>query len=306
VRSIRLPVRLLPVATALAAACSAPGDRQGIPADTAAAATADSTRSLELVTPAGTRRLTLAQLRAALRTDTASVAQDPSYERRAKRYVGFPLEDVLALAGLRPSPDEVLYFTASDGFRATLSEAPGAGGVHGMIAFADLDAPGGWELLGHGADRKSPAPFYLVWTGADTAAAARRPWPYQLVRIEVVDLRRQYDRIYPTGVAQTDPVYRGYRAFVVTSRKGDQCVSCHSLNLQGGAVGPELNVPRNITEYRDDATLMAFIRNPRAFRARSPMPAFESDLTEQELRDILAYLHWLRDRKIAVDSAGRP
>ena len=46
------------------------------------------------------------------------------------------------------------------------------------------------------------------------------------------------------------------------------------------------------------ATLRAFIRDPRSFRARSAMPAF--DLTDQESGDILAYLRWLRDHKVEV------
>lgn len=257
---------------------------------------------LTVVTPAGTRQFTLQQLRGALPVDTVSVRHDPSYEGRPKRYAGFALDRVLALAGLQPSPDEVLYFQASDGFRAILAEPVSVPGVRGVIAFADLDARSGWEPVGHAG--KSPAPFYLVWAASDSIAAAStdpalgRPWPYQLVRIEAVDPRTKYARIFPVGVPQSDPVYRGYRAFVIQTRVGDQCIACHSLNLQGGTVGPELNVPRNVTEYRDDATLRAFIRDPRSFRARSPMPAF--DLTDQEISDILAYLRWLRDRKVEV------
>lgn len=269
-------------------------------------AAADSGAALEVVTPNGTRRFTLAQLREQLPAETLQVRQDPSYGRRTKRYAGFALERVLALGGLTPSPDEVLYFTAADGFRATYAGPPSGGAIRGLVAFRDLEADSGsWEPLGPG---KWPAPFYLVWAdtsavGDTSTAALRRPWPYQMVRIEAVNPRQKYDRIYPEGVAQTDPVYRGYRWFVVETRNADQCISCHSLNLQGGTVGPELNVPRNITEYRDEATLTAFIRDPRSFRARSAMPAYQGVLEDADIRDVLAYLRWLRDRKVPVDSA---
>jgi mono/diheme cytochrome c family protein len=266
---------------------------------------ADTAR-LEVVTPSGTRTFTLDELRRAIPADTANVAHDPAHEGRAKRYAGFPLERLLALAGARPGPNEVLYFVASDGYRATMSEPVSDPRVKGIVAFADLDAAGGWEPVKHGAQSISPGPFFLVWesrTAGDSAALAR-PWPYQLARIEVMDPRRKFDRLYPTGVPDDDPVARGFRAFVVESHGGDQCVACHALNRQGGSVGPELNVPRNITEYRDEATLAAFIWNSRSFRAGSAMPVYQGRLTDREIADILAYLRWMRGHKVALDSTG--
>ncbi|MBB4636676.1 c-type cytochrome [Longimicrobium terrae] len=304
-----------------AAACGVEADparRRDDAAETSAtragsdSATKPSSESLVVVTASGTRTFTLAELRRALPTDTALVRHDPAYEGRAKRYAGVPLDRLLALAGVTMSADEVLYFVAADGYRATMAQSAADPRIKGIIAFADLDAPAGsaWQPVRHGAQSISPAPFYLVWgqTGAapgDTAdAALRRPWPYQLARIEVVDPRKRYDRLYPTGVSRDDPVYRGFQAFVIESHGGDQCVACHALNRQGGSVGPELNVPRNITEYRDAATLAAFIRNARAFRAGTAMPVFEGRLSDREIEDILAYLRWMRGHKVPLDSTG--
>lgn len=293
-------IRFIPLILLLAA-CSV---RPNPPEE--ARSKADTTARLEVVTPSGTRTFTLDELRRAIPADTASVAHDPAHEGRAKRYAGFPLERVLALAGARTAAGEVLYFVASDGYRATMSEPASDPRVKGIVAFADLDATGGWEPVKHGAQSISPGPFYLVWesrTPGDSAALAR-PWPYQLARIEMVDPRRKFGRIYPTGVPDDDPVARGFRAFAIESHGGDQCVACHALNRQGGNVGPELNVPRNITEYRDEATLAAFIRNSRSFRAGSAMPVFEGRLTDREIADILAYLRWMRGHKVALDSTG--
>ncbi|HEX8394410.1 MAG TPA: c-type cytochrome [Longimicrobium sp.] len=305
-----------------AAACGVDADPARRRADSADSATtrpaADAAKPgaeprLEVVTAAGTRTFTLAELRRALPTDTADVRHDPAYEGRAKRYAGVPLDRLLELAGVKLSANEVLYFVAADGYRATMAESAADPRVKGVVAFADLDAPAGsaWQPVKHGAQSISPAPFYLVWgqTGAaapgDTAdAALRRPWPYQLARIEVMDPRRKYDRLYPTGVRRDDPVYRGFQAFVIESHGGDQCVACHALNRQGGSVGPELNVPRNITEYRDPAVLAAFIRNARSFRAGTAMPVFEGRLSEGEIQDILAYLRWMRGHKVQLDSTG--
>jgi mono/diheme cytochrome c family protein len=292
--------RLAPLILLLAAACTVrPNPLEE------ARSRAEPAR-LVVVTPSGTRAFTLDELRRAIPADTASVAHDPAYEGRAKRYAGFPLERLLALAGVRPAAGEVLYFVALDGYRATMAEPADDPHVKGIVAFADLDAAGGWEPVKHGAKSISPGPYYLVWESrapGDSVALAR-PWPYQLARIEVVDPRRKYDRIYPAGVADDDPVARGFRAVAIESHGGDQCVACHALNRQGGSVGPELNVPRNITEYRDQATLAAFIRNSRSFRAGSAMPVYEGRLTERQIADILAYLRWMRGHKVALDSTG--
>ncbi len=288
--------RLAPLALLVLAAC---GDRAPAPEAPAAVP------KLEVVTPSGTRAFSLDELRRQLPTDTARVAHDPAYEGRAKRYAGFPLERVLALAGVRPTGGEVLYFVASDGYRATMSQPADDPRVRGTVAFADLDAgAAGWEPVKHGSASVSPAPFYLVWSSADSAGALSRPWPYQLARIEVVDPRRTFDRIYPAGLPEDHPVQRGFRAFAIESRGGDQCVACHALNRQGGTVGPELNVPRNVTEYRDEATLRAFILDARSFRAGTAMPPFQGKLTDQELSDILAYLRWMRAHKVPLDGTG--
>jgi mono/diheme cytochrome c family protein len=293
-------VRLAPLLLLLAACTVRPNPPEE------ASTKAGTPARLEVATPSGTRAFTLDELRRAIPADTASVAHDPAYDGRAKRYAGFPLERLLALAGVRPAAGEVLYFVASDGYRATMAEPASDPRVRGIVAFADLDAGGGWEPVKHGASSISPGPFYLVWesrTAGDSAALAR-PWPYQLARIEVVDPRRKFDRIYPTGVADDDPVARGFRAFAIESHGGDQCVACHALNRQGGSVGPELNVPRNITEYRDEATLAAFIRNSRSFRAGSAMPVYQGRLSDGEIAEILAYLRWMRGHKVALDSTG--
>jgi mono/diheme cytochrome c family protein len=124
----------------------------------------------------------------------------------------------------------------------------------------------------------------------DKKLAESLPWPYQLVRIEAVSFARKYDRLYPQGVADGTPVKRGFVRFK------DECLRCHSINLQGGDVGPELNTPKNILEYWDPKTARQFIRDPGSFRAKSKMPAFPH-LTDPDLDDLFAYLSYMRERK---------
>ncbi len=75
------------------------------------------------------------------------------------------------------------------------------------------------------------------------------------------------------------------------------CLKCHSINLQGGALGPELNAPKNVTEYWQRHDLKAFIKNPESYRYQSKMPAF-SFFSDAEIDAVLAYLQQMKQQKI--------
>ena len=65
-------------------------------------------------------------------------------------------------------------------------------------------------------------------------------------------------------------------------------------------MGPELNVPQSIVEYRPEAQIRAYIRNPQTFRYGNmpPHPA----LSERDLDEIVAYLGAMRGRKFDPDA----
>ena len=64
---------------------------------------------------------------------------------------------------------------------------------------------------------------------------------------------------------------------------------------QGGRVGPDLNVPRSIVEYRPIAQIKAYVKNPASFRYTS-MPAHPG-LSEADLDALIAYFSAMRARK---------
>ena len=210
--------------------------------------------------------------------------EDPYYGRRVS-YLACPLGKVLEVGFGVPVAELTgrdVVFRASDGYAkptpgSRLAE-PG-----GWLAFSDASlgtvASPGWNPI----DRRQvdPGPFYVVWSGAVQRDTHRYPWPYELVQIEVASLAAKYPHTVPTGSATDSPARAGYEIF-----KSD-CIACHAINGEGGKLGPDLNVPRSIVEYRPEAQIKEYVRDPASFRYGS-MPAHPY-LSDAQLDDLIAY-----------------
>lgn len=237
------------------------------------------TKSLAVTAAGKTRSLNLAQLREIAGDRLVTV--DDHYLNRSVQYRALPLAALLrGLSGGAPY-DEVLFHCA-DGYEARAAESAIAQGR--LDSFYLAYGEGGESFVStilQGKQEISPEPFYAVST--EKSGYEVLSWPYEVVALEFVRLAEKYAGLLPREVVVDQKKRAGFDLF----RK--ECLRCHSINLQGGGVGPELNIPRNITEYREEAYLRAFIRNASAFRARSKMPAF-SQLTEADLGQIIGYL----------------
>jgi mono/diheme cytochrome c family protein len=223
--------------------------------------------------------LGLSQLRSALAVQDVAL-RDPHYQKQ-KQFRAFALADVLDLAfGDRWRTDNFpeIVFTAVDGYRA-VSTSKKSGEEGGYLAFADLDQDGGWEMMGK--SQTNPGPFYIVWLGADQGSAQAYPWPWQLAEISILRFQDQYPAVYPAGVAEDSSVMRGYALFK------DRCFRCHAMDEQGGKIGPDLNAPMSVVEYRSPMMIRAFIRHPSRYR-HTHMPDHK-DLSDRDLDDLLDY-----------------
>lgn len=177
-----------------------------------------------------------------------------------------------------------LVFQTSDGYRSITSmEVVRAFGAR--LALRDVNAAAGqsWRPI-PGRPAMTPAPYYLVWPSAN----ADLPWPYAVTAVEVwttepVDLTRP----------DADPAANAGHAIFKK-----RCGSCHSVNGAGGAVGPELNVPANVTEYWNRAALKQFILNPASIRRDVKMPP-PAGLSEADVDAVIAYLVKMKTLKRA-------
>lgn len=203
--------------------------------------------------------------------------------RKPKHFAGIPL---LALLNQTYSDTSSINqwssitFVAEDGYEAVASmEALLEGGA--FLVDTDLH-PNGWEVI----ERKGviPGPFYLVWTRPEQLPKNGYPWPWQIKSINLLDFEETYPATVPGGAAN-DGVNRGFQLF------RSRCFSCHSMNQQGGKIGPDLNAPRSITEYRSVEFLKEFISNAGSFRY-SKMPLF-TDLSEHDLEGLIQYFQFM-------------
>jgi mono/diheme cytochrome c family protein len=237
------------------------------------------------------RTLTRAELVA--RIPSVTFTQYDPYYAAPKPYRALPLAAVLeagtgSTAAALAQVEWVLR--ASDGYAVPIAGARLLeDGAH--LAIADVDVPD-WAPIG--PQRANPGPYYLVWSKDGQQDLETHPRPWQLASLEIAPFETVYPHTVPTGVAPDSPAARGFALFK------QQCIRCHMINREGGKVGPELNVPQSVVEYRQADYLRAFIKNPWQFRYGAMPPM--AHLTEADLDAVLAYFDAMRQRKHDPDA----
>jgi len=225
---------------------------------------------------------------------TIEVARDISY-RVPMTYRAVPVASLLA--GITLPDDSVIEAVALNGFVAQIP--PGLllntdeSKAVAWLAIEPQDRP--WPPLPH--KDENAGPFYIVWTGAEVGSIRSEQWPYQLAKLksQPSPAARWPALAVDPALPPTDPVRAGQTLFFV------QCLTCHKLNGAGAAnVGPDLNAPRNPTEYFTPQGLHDLIRDPRAVRIwpAQAMPGFPPDyLSDHEIDLVIAYLKHMAGRK---------
>lgn len=266
-------------------ACSSPSSHQ-----TNGASTPTDSGAVSGMVPAGTDSLSveLTTLRLPA-SQSITVPDDPVYHAR-KRYEAVPLETVLrqisGYAKASPTQTQVV-FECADGYKPSMPLAK-LRSRKAYLALRDADAPPGqnWQPLVKDGQAKEIAPFYVVYTDVPAEDETFK-WPYNLVKISLVPLDDELKALFP---GDDETLAKGYGLFKTN------CLTCHALNRVGGQMGPELNVPKNVTEYWQPDHLKAFIKNPASYRAGVKMPQL-AHLTDDDLDEIIRYLGYMAQHK---------
>ena len=227
----------------------------------------------------------LINLTSVQRMKEIEILYDPGFGSK-KSYEGVRLNDVLTslLRHYKFSADKTdVIFMCKDGYAPVRYAPELLQPASGYIVYKDLEAANGRNWPDSVYDRYHP--FYLVWN-VDSIKAGDLPWPYGLVQIRLVEK----DSLLLNILSKKKANLKGYHLF----RK--HCFSCHAINHVGGQVGPEMNVPKNITEYWTDDNISHYIKEPKSFRYNARMPAMKH-INDEDIRQIIAYLHFMKKYK---------
>jgi cytochrome c2 len=236
--------------------------------------------------PVATR--TLADLRAIAPAETVRVFEP--YEQRDVSFLALPLAPVLdAVYGAAWRQDDELLFTCRDGYQPIVPVAR----VLAHAAWLAFERPGAPAFAIHKFESGrhqdvSIAPFYLIWenlSDVQVRAEGDYGWPYQLVGVELIRSRERFPRMAPPASAPAQ-VLQGFAAFRI------HCSRCHTVNGEGGHVGPELNTPERPAGRRDQAWLRAWIADPNRVAPGTRMEALNPALPDRDgvIASIIAYL----------------
>ncbi|MFN4144947.1 MAG: c-type cytochrome [Runella sp.] len=225
--------------------------------------------------------------------EVVTIAYDPVFFKE-KKYRAVPFRQILDLflPAYRnlDSHHTQIVFECEDGYNPSMALEKILS-KKAYLALSDLDAPAGQDWINaqkDGHDMKV-APFYVVYTDVSPKDYSFK-WPYNLVRISLASASEELAVLFPK---EDDTVVKGFELFKIN------CLTCHALNKVGGKMGPELNYPKNVTEYwRSPDDLKAFIKAPASFRHDCKMPAV-GHLSDKELDEIVRYLQYMAKHKLS-------
>jgi len=216
------------------------------------------------------------------------VIYDPVF-KKAKKYKAIPLKpylEELVVSQSIDTADTEIIFLCKDGYNPSMSlnkvlqNEP-------YLAIKDLEATEGKNWMDTLQGKWSP--FYLVW--ANNAKGTKGfTWPYGLKFLQFKTSDAAYAAAFPEDKTQI----AGFELYKA------KCMKCHSVNKVGGIMGPEFNIPKNITEYWQSTDIKAFVKNPYSYRYNSKMPPVDG-IKEEEIDKIIQYLAYMKGYKTSVE-----
>lgn len=221
-------------------------------------------------------------------TETVTIPHDPVF-LKSKTFKVIPLQTILntfsSVRRLDASQTQVI-FECEDGYSPSMPLQQ-LTQTKVYLATQDTEAPKGeeWVPIKKNGHETKIAPFYIVYTEADPKDNSYK-WPYNLVRIRLVPVSSELSVLFP----KDEKMVKGYNLF------HSNCFTCHSINGIGGKMGPELNYPRNVTEYWQPNHLKSFIKNPSSYRNDCKMPTL-TNISDTDISEIIQYIGYMKDFK---------
>ncbi len=248
--------------------------------------------------------LELAELRNLL--PSRSVRVHEPYEAREVTFEALALDAILDEVyspDWREQEEMLLLFSCRDGYQPTLP-VQRVLRHRAWLAFDRRDEEGFSVLkFESGSVRRIElSPFYLIWenlSDPQMRIEGDYGWPYQVVQIDLIRAQDRFPRMTPPEDAPAD-VRAGFAAFRV------HCSRCHTINGEGGLIGPELNGDPSLIENRGKDWLRRWIANPSEMRADTRMPRLNPAQPERKetIERIIGYLEAMSAAKKVAAGAS--
>ena len=213
-----------------------------------------------------------------------------------REYVGFPVNQLLTMVyGDNWKDSDDILFTCKDGYQPSIPTEI----FMRFSSYLVYDRPDGNEftLINklQGDELVRLGPFYLIWDDIkfpEILKIGAVHWPYQITTIDVIDFSDLFPHMAPPN-SSSHAVKSGFSLFQT------YCMSCHSINGEGGKKARELNYPVNVTEYFKEPWLKKWISNPKDISYNSTMPALDPNAKDRGriIENIISYLKVMKDYK---------
>ncbi len=240
------------------------------------------------------RVLTLGEIEKIVPATTVRVFEP--HESAIREYKGFQSNSLFtAIYGQEWEKAEEILFTCSDGYQPSIPSERFKK-YEGYLAYS---RPGTKEFVLHNKLQNNElvklGPLYLVWDNIKSPELrddGGYGWPYQITAVDLINFSDRFPKMAPPGDSPSE-VKNGFLSFRA------YCMSCHTINGEGGGKSVELNYPVNVTEYIQEPWLLKWIDNPASMRYNTTMPALNPNLKDREkiIKNIVAYLKTMKDNK---------
>ncbi len=239
------------------------------------------------------KTLTFKEMTALASPETIKVNE--KHEMREVEYRGVSFSVLLdQVYGKKWRMAEELLFTCTDGYQPSVPSEKFAR----FPNYLAYERVGQDFILANKLQNEAKinlGPFYLIWENLKTEAMRAEDlsdWPYQVVSVDLISFQDKFPNLAPPQGSSSQQK----RGFLVWRR---QCMTCHTINGEGGKKAPELNYPANVLEYYNEKWLKKWISEPTQIRLNTTMPAFNREAKDREaqIQAVIAYLKAMGKKK---------
>ena len=230
-----------------------------------------------------------------IKNGSVSVTVDNPTDSKEHTYDGISLPVLLErFFGNTWETFDLVKFITVDGYQPVIPTKKIIAGSC-VISTGEKGYPGFRKLKRKNGETIDPGPFYLVWENIRDKGIREDSWlswPWQITGIELTSFFREFPRSAPPTLSG-ESANEGFLAF------RQHCIKCHTINGDGGHIGPELNYPVSVTEYWKEEWLIRFIEDPQSIRANSKMIPFYRDVKNRQtvISSIVTYLKAMKNKK---------